>query len=542
MSQSTQGTIVYYVVSPVHVRNAQLLAPVLQGWKLRLAYEQESPWLNPGNMYPLPFENVALPPDGIPAGLWAGAVCGVVMSTAQPRPLPMLLVAAALERGVPTIGIEESNQIALNQGKVNNYVLPVDHVLVASAHEAQGMAAGGFPVSRFEATGWPFYSGRIGAVAPQQRRARKEALGLDPDRPVASLTLTGLYDAGESPVVRHRQLSLAAQGLPPEYQFVVKPHPIEKRAVLQPFIDESAPRAVVVEGMVRAEELLEASDVLLNRGVSQVCIEALFLEIPVLVLDTGVQTPFHGLAAGLVVERPADLGRALEQLRREPEPMRLYDAFRQRHVPFAPLAARERTCERIAAICQGAERDPALGRQWFDLALCQAWKAERKLALQLVSKAEVAAAGCPGEALGRLIDGRASREDLEALSRYLGEGFQGQVLRALWIDQLERRGTRPEPADLAWLRGFPSPLDAVWFIPDARRWALLLLRSGQRAEAAELEEHLRGEFIHVPGVPELLADLSVFAGGGWGRARIALKDEARRRLVLLRHRLRRLLA
>ena len=541
MSQGTLGTIVYYVVSPVHVRNVQLLAPELPGWNLRITYEQESPWLNPGNMNPLPFETIALPPGQIPASLWSGTVRGVVLSTAQPRPAPIQLVAAALERGLPTIALEESNQIALNQGTVNNYVLPVDRVLVASEHEARGMAAGGFPAPRFEATGWPFYSGRMGAVAPPQRHARKVALGLDPERPVAALTLTGLYDAGESPAVRRRQLSLAAQGLPPAYQLVVKPHPIEKREVLQPFVDECAPRALVLEGMVRIEELLEASDVLLNRGVSQVCIEALFQEVPVVVLDTGVQTPFHGLAPGLVVEQPEDLARALERLAREPEPMGLYAAFRQHHVPFPPPEARTRTCRRIAQICRDGERDQAPGRRWFDLALCQAWKSGRKEALSMAARHEVAASGCPGATLSKLITGQASRTDLEVLAGFLGNGFQGHVLRCLWLDQLERRNMRPEAADLAWMADFPPALDAVWFIPHARKWAFLLLRSGQRIPAKELIDRVQQQFTHVPAIPELVAEVGTYTSGFWGRAHVALRQEAVSLLGPARQHLRRLL-
>ncbi len=540
MSQGSAETIVYYVVSPVHVRNAQLLARELTGWNLRLAYEQESPWLNPANMDPLPLETVALPPGVIPSSLWAGQVRGVVLSTAQPRPGPIQLVAAALERGLPTIGIEESNQIALNQGTVNNYVLPVDRVLVASAHEARGMAAGGFPASRFAATGWPFYSGRIGAVTPQQRHARKAALGLDPARPVAALTLTGLYDAGESPVVRRRQLSLAAQGLPPAYQLVIKPHPIEKRAVLQPFVDECAQRALVLEGMVRVEELLEASDVLLNRGVSQVCIEALHQEVPVVVLDTGIQTPFHGLAPGLVAAQPEELAVAVERLSREPEPMGLYAAFRQHHVPYTPAEARERTCQRIAQICRQGERDTSPGRQWFDLALCQAWKANRNREVAMAARPEVEASGCPGAALSRLIQYQASRSDLAELAHFLGDGFQGQVLRCLWIDQLVGQGSRPEPADLTWLADFPAPLDSVWFIPHARKWAFLLLRSREVSAATRLMEHVQRQYLHVPGVPELIGEVDLYTRGFWGRTRVVTRQQAVRLLNPTRQRLRRL--
>lgn len=522
------GTIIYYVVSPVHVRNVQLLAPELSRWDLRIAYEEGSPWLNAENMAPLPFDKIALPAERVPELLWEGEVKGVVLSTAQPRQVPINLVRAALERGVPSIAIEESNQIALNQGTVNNYVLPVDYVLTASEHECRGMIEAGFPARRFEVTGWPFYAGRVGRISVEQRRARKKMLGLDPERPVASLTLTGLNDAGESPVVRRRQLSLAAQGLPPEYQMVVKPHPIEKREVLMPFVRECAPHATVIEGMVRAEELIEATDVLLNRGVSQVCIEALFQEIPVIVLDTDIQTPFHGLAQDLIVEKPEDLGRILGSLVHEKEPMALYKSFRENHVPFSPVEARTYTCRRIEEIVHLGKCDPEWGKRWFDLALFQAWRLDRCIALDMVDREEVSQAGCPAEEFKRLMHYQATVSDLEVLKCFLGDGFHGHLLRCLWIDQLEHTRKRSTEVDQKWMADFPPLLDAVWFVLHARKWVFVLLRSGYREQAVEFTRNMRERFIHVPGVIDLVSEVDTYLRSLFGRTCVVLKYQARK--------------
>jgi len=261
--------IVYYVVGPVHPRNLGLIAQEMLDWKFRVVYEQSVWWLSKERMAQVPLEKVALVDDRVPDTLWSGDVRAVIFSTVQARPTPINLLRATLERGIPMIAIEESNQIALNNGTINNYLLPVDRLLVASVSERTGMIEAGLPEQRVEVTGWPFYTGQVGKTLPNRARAKKEQFGLDKDRPVATLTLTALHDAGESPQVRRRQLTLAAQGLPPEYQLVVKPHPIEKRQVLMPFIRQYAPRAKVVEGSVPIDEVLEATDVLLNRGASQ---------------------------------------------------------------------------------------------------------------------------------------------------------------------------------------------------------------------------------------------------------------------------------
>ena len=530
----------YYVVSPVHVRNAQLLAPLLVGWDLCIAYEQQNSWFTSESMASLPFKVVAIPPEGIPESLWGGRVRCIVMSTVQPWPIPIALVSSALERGVPTIALEESNQIALNLGMVNNYILPVDHVFTASEYERQGMVEAGFPARRFEVTGWPFYTGQVGAVAPEERKARKEAIGLDPSRPVASLTLQA-HPAAESAVVRRKQLTLAAQGLPPEYQLVIKPHPIETREDLQPFVDECAPRAMILEGALRVEELLGATNVLLNRGVSQVCIEALLQEVPVIVLETGIRTPFHDVAQALIVEREQDVAKALGWLARTVTPMDLYDAFRARHMPFLPQEARARTCQRIIEIANRGERDPDLGKQWFDLALYQAWRSNRDQALKVVAYEKVRTANCPAQELKSLVEYRAGRDELEELSHFFGKGFQGHVLRCLWIDQLERRREQPEEVDLNWMSEFPPNLMPVWFVPYARKWAFIMLSCGQVGTAREFVQRMRDLFIHVPGVLQFVSDVEIYLSGPLGRIRVTFSYKTKKYLETVAQRVKRLL-
>ena len=163
--------IVYYAVSPVHIRNIQLLRPHLEARKVRIAYEKASPWLREGSANDM--EMIGFAPDDMPEALWQGRVGVVVFSAIQPRLGPIALLAAALEREIPTVAIEESSQIALNQGRINNYVLPVDRVLTASEYERKGMIKAGLPARRFEAVGWPFYGGRIGRIDERLKKERK---------------------------------------------------------------------------------------------------------------------------------------------------------------------------------------------------------------------------------------------------------------------------------------------------------------------------------------------------------------------------------
>lgn len=527
-------TIVYYVVSPVHLRNAQLIAQEMPEWTFRVVYEPYVEWFNTETLAKVPLETVALVDDKTPDVVWSGDVRCVIFSTTQPRPAPINLLHSALKHGVPTLAIEESNQIALNRGTVNNYLLPVDYVLTASKYEQREIIEAGWPRLRVEATGWPFYAGKVGKTEPNLLRTMKKRFALDPNRPVATLTLTGLNDAGESPTVRRRQLTLAAQGLPPEYQLVVKPHPIENLEILMPFLTECAPHAKAIEGLEPIHEVLEATDVLLNRGVSQVCIEALYREIPVIILDTGVQTPFHRLTEDLIIKQPSDLGRALEQLFTLPDSMQLYTPFRQEHVPYSPQRARELTCQRIAQIAEIGPREQYQTDQWFDLALYQAWPVNRSQSLNFWPSEHVCDSDLPVNALQRLIQYQATRSDLETLRQYLGPGFRSHILRSLWIDQLYRRHARPTAADIEWLQDFPPSTNNVWFLQQISRWIDLLLRSGQGEEALTLAQKLEQDFIHVPRIPNLVRDVRVYHAGLLGRGKYFFHHLEREMRVFLR--------
>jgi hypothetical protein len=525
--------LIYYVVSQVHLRNVHLLAGELSGWEFRIAFERGSPWVKAGSAGGL--EMVAFAPKDIPERMWEGEVGAVLFSAIQPRKGPIALVQAALERDIPTVAIEESNQIALNQGSINNYVLPVDRVLTASEYERRGMIAAGFPAERFEAVGWPFYGGRTGKVDGGLKWKRKMMLGLDPERPVAALTLTGLHDAGESPEVRTRQLTLAAEGLPDEYQLVIKPHPIEKMETLMPFVDECASRARVVDGCVRIEELLEASDVLLNRGASQVCFEALFQEVPVVVLDTGIWTPLH-----IVEERVAADAEALNDIIRELDGggvrLEVYEPFFNEHVPHTPQQARALVCARVVEIAERG-REANAGEQFFVLALYQAWAGDREAARLLLKRSEVQGGDCPADRLRKLADFQADRDDLQRLSEYFGSGFHAHILRSLWIDQFVAKKIEPQEDDCRWMDDFPPEIHPVWFMSRIRDWALHLARTGQEDCAREFVDRVYRDFTHVMGTERIKRDIYTYLNSPFGRFQISFKDWGMAWLKTMRDRL-----
>jgi len=529
------ATIIYYIVSPVHVRNAKLLSVHLPDWNFHLVYESISPWLNERTLSTSGFPSTGFNTDGLPDSIWEKNIDAVIFSTLQPRGGPLALLEGALQRNIATIAIEESNQIALNRGSVNNYILPVDKVLTASDSERMGMVQAGFPAARFAVTGWPFYGGSIGRVAAEEKAESKKSIGLDPLRPVAALTLTGLHDAGESPVVRERQLSLAAQGLPSEYQLVIKPHPIESLQSLMPFVDKCAPRARVLEGSVRVEELLKASDVLLNRGVSQVCIEALFQGVPVIVLETGIRTPFHGLVDSLIVHSPEQMPEALDAVVGNDRSLQSYEPFYKEHVPYTPEEARAKTCAVIAEVAGAGRRENGRGGQWFDMALYWGWVGQRRKAVAAVGQTPVGESDCPRQELLRLLEYNAEHADFDRLLNYFGTGFRADFLRGLWISQLVSTSRKPGTRDLEILSDFPPDIQTVWFVPNVREWAMHLAQNGFSELADNFVCEVCKRHVHVPGFSELERDYTTYTSGIVGRSVVIWKSRVIRIVKTIRN-------
>lgn len=479
----------------------------------------------------VPFPTVAFVDRQVPSDLPIQNLAAIIFSTVQPRPAPMNLLKWALTHNIPAIAIEESNQIASNNGTVNNYLLPADHLLVASEAEKKGFVSAGVPEKRIRITGWPFYHNKA-VLDPSARRRIKEKLGLHPDKKTATLTLTGLNDtAGETPSVRKELLQMAVSGLPADYELSVKPHPIEKLETLMPYMRECAPEGIAIDGATDIAEVLGVTDVLFNRGVSQVAIEALTREIPVVVLSTGKRTPFHDLAPGVVAESGADVAAVIRRLTESADPMEWYAGYREQHMPYSFIAAREQTCRQIEEIARGgicADERPV---QWITLALYEGWKSSRHTALKVLRNKALIAIETSVLALDRLIRCCAEREDLYVLYEVFKSDYERQVVHCLWLDQIEENRLDVEREDLELMSGFPSEINVNLFAMHCAKWANALCRSGMREEAREFVLKIEHNWGHVPEFSEVAQEGFLLLRGNVGKILLA---ERRLRSVFTR--------
>ena len=484
-----------------------------------MIYEPGTAWMSRSSKSEMPEDALSFDRDLVPRDLSPDAFGAVIFSTLQPRPAPLNLLHWALRNNLSAIAIEESNQLALNAGRYCNYLAPLDHLLVASASEQEHLVPIGIDPERIHVTGWPFCSSS-GAVTDEIRQASKARLGLDRWAPVAALTLTAYADSGEVERVRVDQLRMASEGLPSEYQLVIKPHPIESMDVLQEFVDEHASQAMVLDGRVPIDDLLNATDVLLNRGVSQVAFEALLKAIPVVILDVGDQTPFHDSAPELVAGDSLGVSQIVRRIEQSEDAMDLYRNVFTRHVPLAPMLAKKTTCDKISSIIdsQSVNRNE---EQWLEFALIYAWKVDRRAALSVLTGADCGALGC---SLSELIRRRASEQDLELLIEHWQGRYEEQILLCLLCEQLRKKKRDIQTFHLGLMRRLFSSVNPHLFCRHYELWGRVLLDQGHAEEYQRFREKMDSMRDQVYELEQTLDRLDRYSRGLIDRCTIRLRD------------------
>jgi hypothetical protein len=506
------STVAYYPAGAVHMRNLDLLAGALPGCDFRVLYRSSLPWVEPGKVAEYGYPYVLDDDDRPPADLLNDA-SALVISIAALEPMVCDLIEAAYERDVPVIAIEEVVQIALNQGAITHYLMPVDRLALASDYERDRMAGLGVAEHKMAVTGWPFYSGLTSPPSLDSRIKARAKLGLAPNSRIAALCLSRLNEAEdlsalESPQARAEILDTVREGVPDSYEVVVKLHPAENSQASRREIAARLPGATVVAGGVSIGDVLDAADVCLTRGNSQVALEALLRDMPVHIIPCGIPTLFDDAGDALIVRTGDELRSALTGLDNGRRP----DAgpVMQRHLPFSPAEALARTASIIEETVSG-ESPQRTDRDWLELAAYRGFLGEPERALAIIGRRWPQARPPIVSALARLLSGKASAGDIESLvaDADLGTAYIKPVIIGLWIDQLDRRGPDPDPnpnpnpdpdpdqrnLDVIEKAGdFPPNFNRHDFVGRAAKLGRLYLRAGRLDEAEAIVAQLAGQF------------------------------------------------
>lgn len=476
-----KNTLLFNPTNLVHNRNVDIFRRHLPGYSIRCIYNPRQPWfagmrkIDDGRSFCFNGGHFPSPPAEA-----LNDVDALILFTAQSRIPPASLIQEAIIRSIPIIAIEEVYMMMLEQGFVNNYLLPVDHLFVASEYERERFLEIGMPAEVVEATGYIFRQTEPEPRGPDEKGKLRGEMGLSPTKLTATLSLAFLAASNETLDVRRQLLETVSKGLPDTYELLIKPHPAEQDKDFSEFVARYAPKAKITPPTMAIDKVLDVTSVLFNRGNSQVTIDALQRHIPVIPVPVGRRTFFHGMLRELIVTKESDVGRVLGLV--SGRGIDIYKEVFDGHLAIGPEDALKNVISRIEDIVSARGlREP--GEKLLELALFWAWmgyphQAEKTLKLLKGASSD---AGLTN-AVYRLVSGKADRNDIVLLRRQNKKRYMEWVVQSLWVKILYDRDMQLTPEESEWLSGFPPEMNREKFLPYAALLSWCKVKNGKRAD------------------------------------------------------------
>ena len=293
--------IFYYFTGIQHLRQLRLLESELPSFEFVPLLQPEM--IKFGNVF-RDYEKRCLTvgKNGFfPKSIWAKNPRLIIFRHALPTSWRLQLMWGAIEKKIPTLAWEEVNQLTLNDKAINNYLLPTSKLLVPSRFEKKLFVEAGFRKHLIDVIGWPF----VNLVL--KRTGRDVA-----DR-VATVTV-GVFRhhhpaSQETVKDTERLFRLIDAGLPEEWIVWIKPHPAELKNSLRFLAKQCFVRhkTKIFDSRIDFNLILDKTDLLINRGLSQTCLEALAVGVKLAVVPFGLTTRFTTLLPESVISSAADL-------------------------------------------------------------------------------------------------------------------------------------------------------------------------------------------------------------------------------------------
>jgi tetratricopeptide (TPR) repeat protein len=306
------SSLLFYPTSPVHIANLKLIADKLLGWKVVCVVSENSLRFSPAiadALIRFKFEQIVVRKGSNLSDLlpddWT-----VVMLGAAFEPFSLELFTWAKARALPVVAVEEVSQLSLNNGELNNYDLPLDLLFVANELEYRLLCKTGWPAEALAVSGLLSWE-RFGAR--KNRDEIRQQLGITKGKPLlvyttsplrSRLTIHNRDDRNFRNSILGVLAQLCAKGV---WKIIVKLHPNENLEEERELSRRISPDIMVCGPECDTIDLLEAADIVMNRGNSETILDALILGRPVLVLACGMTTLFHELGGVTLLENPGDL-------------------------------------------------------------------------------------------------------------------------------------------------------------------------------------------------------------------------------------------
>lgn len=416
-------------------------------------------------------------------------ISALVIFTSQPRIPPCNLIQEATFRGIPIIAIEEVYQMMLQQGLLNNYLLPVDHFFVASDCERDKFIELGVPVEILEVTGYVFGYRKYKPINSLQKL--KSNFDLSVLKSTATLCFDSLSSDPNGLETSKELLDCVTWSLPNKYELLIKPHPEDRKSDFINLVKRYSPMPKIADPKISIDEVLDVTDILLNRGNSQVVIDALQRKIPVVPIPLGRKTFFHGILDEVIVN-DNNLISILNLI--EAKGTDLYDMIFKKYLSISLEEAIKKAIERIDQIVEKKEVYKPKERL-LELAIFWAWMGYVPMALKILQKVDRNIQNNTFlEKIYKLVSSKAQKIDLVFFKKQYGNSYKEWILQSLWIKTLFLRNKRMDSQDKEWLVNYPPNMNKESFLTYAILLYWCYLNSGMQKEGEFLINNLCREF------------------------------------------------
>ncbi|NQZ57775.1 MAG: hypothetical protein HRT88_09980 [Lentisphaeraceae bacterium] len=224
------------------------------------------------------------------------------------------LVYKFVSQQLPVIAIEEGNQLSLNDKKLNFYGLPHTLLLTVSERERELFIECGHAPERVTTVGLAKYTSPPSITAVI---ALREKLHIDSNKKIVLYASSPLqrfiahsYETWENRKCVFRYLQSVGKN---DVQIVVKLHPREDIEAETKRVKELLPAAIVLGGDFSVHELISIAGVVINRGNSQIALEAIWLKTPLIIIPQKLRTIFDAQQKISVCHSLVDFKSSLQE-------------------------------------------------------------------------------------------------------------------------------------------------------------------------------------------------------------------------------------
>ena len=448
--QPNSPLLLFYPTSPVHVTDMRLVMQHMSEWRfVGILY---SPWAKR-----TPGIDVALRQNGIDyleldeAATLANKLptdTSVLLLGTAVDYFALDLMAWAKQRERPIVAIEEVAQLALNQRDMNNYDAPFDRFFLASAEEKRGYVELGFPVDQLCVSGL-LANDRSGQADEDPKRNIWERIGLGAGETAIVYTTSPLkhrlmiHNKDDRAFRESVLTQIATVSRRTGRIIVVKLHPNEDLKTEREKIHEIIPNAIVIGREMGIDELFSITGVLVNRGNSQTCLDAVLRGIPTVIPACGLRTLFHYDGGAYIVEEMCNLAEAIETALANGAPDS--SQVRARHFYRPPEGVGRLIAREISALAGAASPADELFWTWLIKSMLFVGRHDRALQLSETIESRTAwqesvRTALKAHAEGRLQNAIAAWRECTALDQdwyfphyELAHGYQtsGELFRAI---------------------------------------------------------------------------------------------------------------